>query len=158
MKISGFSLAVAFLLLTDVTNLNAQSVPAQQHTIVYKTKIDFSKHVAVELSPDKKKIVSYPAPTDIKPDLAPVKLKGGYWLSKSGVSPNTAYLAFTRDDYSSLKLTQLTVDQLYLLIRSKTPMVEIWDCGVKGAYTVAQINSFIDKKQLAGKCKCVKLK
>ncbi len=135
---------------------SSQPVSAAPHTMVYKTKIDYSKYVSVELTPDKKKISAYPAPADITPTTKPVKLKGGYWLSKTAISANTAYLAITCEDYSGLKHTKLTPDQLYLLVRDKSPMTEIWDCGVPNTLTVAQLNSLIENKQLKSNCRQVK--
>jgi hypothetical protein len=134
----------------------AQAVSGLPHIIIYKTTIDYSNYVTVELTTNKKKIASYPAPGDVTPALKPERLHEGYWLSKMGVSRNTAILGFTVDDYRKLKHAPPSAAELYVVIKDKSPMTEIWDCGTRGALTTEQLNSLIDKMQLKKKCKKLK--
>ena len=62
-----------------ITNEIEMSFSATQPIIIYKTKSDYSQNVAVTLSDDKSKIISYPHPTDVfyKKKLAyPINLDG----------------------------------------------------------------------------------
>lgn len=98
------------------------------HLIVYKTTKDYSHNVAVTLSADSKRIVSYPAPSDVTASSVPIKLEGGYWLDRRGLSKYTAYLSYTNDEYSSLQKTP-SVEELEEKIIDYNPIIEMWDCG-----------------------------
>lgn len=132
-----------------------RAISALPHALVYKTTKDYSRNVSIQLTDDKKSVASYPAPTDVRPELMPVKLRKGYLLSRSGISTNTVYLNISIDAYSQLKKAPL-VDEMYKMIKDKNPFTEIWDCGILNDVTEKQLNSIIDKKQLKTKCKRVR--
>ena len=127
--------------------------------IIYKTKVDYSQNVAVTLSDDKLKIISYPHPTDVfyKRKLAyPIKLDNGYLLDNIGININTAYLSLTLKEYSQYK-ELLSLKELYKLIIDKNPLTEFYNCGNRQNLTndLIEINSII-KQGYLGKCKCLK--
>lgn len=146
-------LPVALAALMPVSTI-AQSVQALPHNIVYKTTADYSDNVQVELGTDGR-IRYYPSPGDVSAALKPVKLKKGYLLSKTGVSATTAYLNMTIEEYSALK-QRPSANDLYSIIRDKSPMTELWDCGVRDELSVKQINGLIRKGKLATKCRRMK--
>jgi hypothetical protein len=157
------TLALIAVVIFDGHASLAQSAgnAASPHVLVYKAKAKYKNLVPVQLSPDKKTIVSYPAPTDVNAASSgfpyPGALHGGYWLDRIGVGPNTAYLNLTFKEYS--KLTRLpSADELYMLIVDKAPITEICDCGIRSSKnsSVSYLNGLIDKKQLKKKCKQVK--
>jgi hypothetical protein len=138
----------------------AQQAGALPHIVVYKAAAKYKNHVAIELSADGKKIVSYPDPKDIKTGAGspvPVSLHGGYWLDKRGVSIHTAFLKLTYHEYSLLKEVP-SQEALYKLIVDKKPIKELCDCGKRGehSYTVEQLNKLIDKKELKKNCISIK--
>lgn len=142
------------LAATMPVSTRAQSVQALPHSIVYKTATDHSKHVQVELAADGS-LLAYPAPTDVQTAPGPVKLKKGYYLSRSGVSANTRYLDMTVEEYAALK-TAPTPEELQKHIKDTSPMTELWDCGTRDEVSVKQLNKMIAKGKLATKCKRIK--
>ena len=137
--------------------MEAQNKNASPHILVYKTKKDYTKYVAVELSADKKSVTSYPAPTDMAAagKLKSVKLHKGYLLSRSGVSVNTAYLNITTEAYGKLKEVP-TQEALLKMVKDKSPVTELCDCGKRNEMTEQQINDLIDKDKLQTKCRKIK--
>lgn len=76
--------------------------------IIYKTTKDYSNHVPVTLSDDRKSIESYPDIKDvfINGELAyPTKLHNGFLLDNRGINANTAFLEYTYEEYSKLNKT-----------------------------------------------------
>ena len=129
-------------------------------TIVYKTKNDYSNLVPILLSDNKKEIISYPHPSDLKVGnsyVFPTFLKKGYLLDNRGISKNVAFLRYTYEEYASLKNAP-TLKELYENIIDKDPLVELCDCGNRAAFTniTMQINKLIDKKKLETTCKKTK--
>ncbi|WP_302984414.1 hypothetical protein [uncultured Muribaculum sp.] len=78
---------------------------AYPKAVIYKTNGNFSNNVPITLSADSKKLISFPAPSDITEQTAPIKLSQGYWLDRRGISPNTAFTKFTYRQYAQLKST-----------------------------------------------------
>lgn len=120
--------------------------------IVYKTKADYSKYVPVTLSEDKTRIVSYPAPQDIyyQGKLAvPTELCKGYWLDNRGITPNSAFLKITYEEYAKLKDVPSTED-LYKQISDKSPITEMYDLGLRSNFKndKKEIEKIIKKKKL----------
>ncbi len=70
--------------------------------VVYRTNGPFSENVPIIMSANRKEIVSFPAPSDIHPDVAPVELAEGYLLDRHGVGINSAFTRYTYDEYSTL--------------------------------------------------------
>lgn len=140
--------------------LSAQSAGtvAMPHILVYKAKKQYRDLVPVQLSGDKKTVVSYPGPADVKTGSGyplPVSLHKGYWLDKFGVGLNTAYIKLTYQQYSKLT-TVPTPDELYKMIVDKSPITELCDCGsIANKYSVKHLNQLIDKKRLKKECKAV---
>jgi len=112
--------------------------------VVYKTTKDYSKNVAVTLSADKKTIVSYPARTDVSARSYPTPLNKGYWLDNRGISPNTAFLSITYEEYAKLKKTP-SLEELYSMIIDKDPIKRMYICG-RGSGVVSELNALIKKK------------
>jgi len=112
--------------------------------VVYKMTKDYSKNVAVTLSADKKTIVSYPARTDVSERSYPTPLNKGYWLDNRGISPNTAFLSITYEEYAKLKKTP-SLEELYNLIIDKDPIKKMYICG-RGTGVMSELNALIKKK------------
>jgi hypothetical protein len=120
--------------------------------IVYKSREDFSAYVPVRLSEDGSRIVSFPAPQDLKSGehfLRPIRLKQGYWLDQQGVGLTTAFLRLTYEEYAALKsppAPQQLIDQILV----KAPFVEMYHCGRVTDFKDApkEINEIIRKDEL----------
>ena len=126
--------------------------------IIYKMKKDYSRNVAVILSEDKTKIVSYPDPTDIfyHGELAyPAKLDNDYLLDNFGINVNVAYLSITLDEYSNYKDVP-TLTEMYKLIIDKDPLTELYFCGNRNNLNneIDDINDIINGGHLK-ECKCL---
>jgi hypothetical protein len=133
----------------------AQPGRALPHILVYKTKGNYSKLVPVELSADKTSISSYPSPKDAANSPAPVKLKHGYLLSKSGISTRTAFLSISLKEYSKLPAPPSRTE-LFEKIKEKSPLTELWDCGVRGSLSEKELNALIKAGNLIDKCSKMK--
>lgn len=71
--------------------------------VVYRTNGPWNECVMVTLSPSRDALVSYPAPTDVNVNSAPVVLKDGWLLDRrGGVSTNSAFLRITYAEYAAL--------------------------------------------------------
>lgn len=127
------------------------------HVLVYKTKKDYSKYVPVELSADKKTVISYPDPADIGANMQPVKLKGNYWMDQRGIGENVAFLKLTYKQYAALKAAP-TEAELKGMIRDASPLKELCDCGVKSGYknVTQELNALITKGRLRKQCKVIR--
>jgi hypothetical protein len=150
----------AAYLLPAAANAQSTNSGAMPHVIVYKTKSKYRNLVPVQLSEDKKTIISYPAPGDVTTGSGyplPVALHKGYFLDKRGVNLSTAFLRLTYAQYSKLKEVP-SPDELYQMIVDKEPIKELCDCGTRrnGAYSVRQLNELIDTGKLKKKCKSAK--
>jgi len=147
---------IAFGLSFNV--LNAQAVRysgSLPPIVVYKTTKDYSKNVAVTLSEDKKTIVAYPAPTDVSERSYPTALHKGYWLDNRGISPHTAFLSITYEEYAKLKKAP-SLEELYKMIIDKNPIKKMYVCGQGTAHDglVLELNALI-KKRFKG---CMRIK
>jgi hypothetical protein len=145
------------LLLTALLSINSVSKHEINkvgrpgpHAIVYKTKADYSKNVPINLSEDKTKIVSYPAPQDLfyQGKLAtPTALIHGYLLDNRGIMPSSVFLKITYEEYSNLKV-QPTEAELMNMIIDKNPFTEMYDLGSKATLDEKEINTIIKKHKL----------
>lgn len=127
--------------------------------IVYRTRGDYRRNVAVTLSADKSKIVSYPGINDVFYNglLAyPYNLRGDYLLDNRGIDTNVAFLDLTYEDYSKLQ-TAPKPEELYKLIIDKSPIVEMCNCGNRQQFRndIAELNQMIEDSTLT---KCKKMK
>jgi hypothetical protein len=130
--------------------------------IVYKTKKDYANYVPVELSEDRKSIVSYPSREDILSDstgsLKPTQLNGFYYLDNRGISARTVFLKMSLEEYAHLD-TALSLQSMYGMILDKTPFETMCHCGNKSVFDsiVPQLNAIIAKDSLKQLCKEMKL-
>ncbi len=161
MTISKFITAIVFLISgilifscssTKKNNMNGKTGISSPPAIVYKTRKDYYKNIPVTLSADKQKIVSYPAPTDIRrgTDFTyPTKLHSGYLLDNRGIGINTAFLRFTYEDYYNMDNIP-TADRLMEYIIDDNPFLELYQVGNRGEYTdiEQEINQIIDDNKL----------
>ncbi|MBW6491559.1 MAG: hypothetical protein K0B15_10260 [Lentimicrobium sp.] len=111
------------------------------NVIIYKTTRDYSKHVPVTLSDDKKTLVSYPAPGDVffNGDLAyPVKLENGFLLDRRGIGKNSAFLQWTYYEYSRLEKTPVATELLKMVLDSD-PFEVIYDCGKASKFSDPEV-------------------
>lgn len=135
---------------------HAQSAPGP-HLIIYKTRKDYRKLVPVQLSADKKSIVAYPSPQDIKDAAQPTCLPGGYYLDNRGIDTNTAFISMTYSQYAKLA-TAPTVDKLAAMIKDRNPITQMCDCGLRRAYDnpATAAKKLVKDKQLTKKCTSIK--
>lgn len=139
----------------SVTFIRPSSAKTLPTTIIYKTKANYSMLVPVGLSADKKEIVSYPDPKDVKNDSGfyyPTALKDGFWLDNIGVGVNTAYLGLSLKEYSQLS-GPLTLSEMMAMLVDANPFVEMWNCGNRGIVSVDELNELIVNKNIEIRCK-----
>lgn len=82
---------------SSMTSVTSRFVP---NAVIYKTKMDYSQLVPVNLDATKSRIVSYPHPTDVSRNSTPLKLINGWLLDRRGITQNSAFTSFTYDEYS----------------------------------------------------------
>jgi hypothetical protein len=133
------------------TSVGVPSPPA----IVYKTRGDYEKLVPVILSEDKKRVVSFPAQSDIRVNESfpyPDKLQEGYLLDNRGINQNAAFLKFTYEDYYNMDNIP-TAERLIRYIEDDDPFVEMYDVGRRGSFgnAVEEINQMISEGKLKEK-------
>lgn len=134
---------------------------ASPKVIIYKMKKDYSHHVPVILSEDKKSLVSYPDPKDVYYNgrLAyPTPLNDGYWLDNRGIGPNVAFLSYTYEEYSNFTDVP-DINTLYKKIIDKDPIKEMWAGGQRFSYggdIINELNDLIYNHHLQEKFERVK--
>ena len=69
---------------------------------IYKTDGDYADRVPVTLDSRHRRLVSYPAPSDLA-GAAPVRLSDGFLLDRRGVSGNTAFTRWTYREYAAME-------------------------------------------------------
>lgn len=69
--------------------------------VIYKTNGNFADKVPVTLSNDRKSIIAYPAPSDVR-NQQPVALAEGFYLDRRGISPNSAFTRYTYAEYAAM--------------------------------------------------------
>lgn len=120
----------------QVSATKVKPVMATAPVMIYKTKQDYSLHVPVTLSEDKKTVTSFPAPGDIYygGDLAyPVALENGYLLDRRGINENSAFTKWTYYEYSRLSKTPSS-EEIMNMILDKDPFTELYFCGSKSRF------------------------
>ncbi len=133
---------------------------AGPQAVVYQTTKDYANLVPVIMDSEKKKIVSYPAPTDVfyRGVLAkPTALKNGYLLDNRGINENVVFLNYTYEEYSHLPEAP-SLDEMLFRIVDKYPLKELINCGLRSQYKdeIKELNALIDAN-FAG-CKRIKIK
>jgi len=136
----------------EVTAVTGKTVSAQAPVIIYKMKQDYSLHVPVTLTADKKSLESYPAPSDVfyNGDLAyPVALENGFFLDRRGINANSAFTKWTYYEYSRLAKTPAQ-EEIMKMILDNDPFTEIYLCGNRGKFNNLEneLNSIILKGDL----------
>lgn len=125
--------------------------------VIYKTKRDYSKNIPITMSEDKKTILSYPDPMDLKGNksnnIEPIHLHKGYLLDIRGINKNVVFLRYTYSKYSKLK-TPLSISEMYNNIIDSNPLTEFYICNSLSYQNniETKINRFIDKNQLKTIC------
>jgi hypothetical protein len=115
-------------------------------TIVYKTKKNYDKNVAIYLSEDKKRITGYPHPSDVSARSYPTVLKKGYLLDNRGIGKNTAFISMTYEEYAALKNVPSPAE-LDSMIIDRDPIKVMYHCGNRGGYVdTDDLNKLIDSK------------
>jgi len=135
---------------TNVTVSRPTSAKALPAIIIYKTKANYSMLVPVGLSADKKEIVSYPDPKDVKDDSGfyyPTALKNGYWMDNIGVGVNTGYLGMSLKEYYQLK-EPLSLAEMMAMLVDLNPFTEMWNCGNRESVSVDELNKIIKNNGL----------
>lgn len=153
-------LLLLLLFTSSIFTVHAQNGRPGPHVLVYKTYADYSHLVPVILSADKKSLVSYPDPKDLKRGntfTLPVKLHKGYLLDRQGINKNVAFLKMSYAEYAALPKAP-TAEEIMAMLIDKDPLVMLWDCGLKSRhdYGAKELNSLIDKNKLGKTCKSVK--
>jgi hypothetical protein len=156
------TIALIAVFLGSVFSVSAQSSAsmAMPEVLVYKTRGNYRNLVPVQLSPDRKRIVSYSAPGDLKTGggyALPVPLHDGYLLDRRGVGWHTAFLKYTYEEYGKLA-TIPDMEELYKMIVDKNPLTELYDCGRREPIPnlVHKLNDVIDEEKLMKRCIPVK--
>ena len=130
--------------LTESTQKQKVTGP---EVLIYKTRADYRQYVPVILSPDKKALISYPAPGDVfyMGDLAyPVQLENGFLLDRRGISKDCAFLKWTYYEYSRLKVTP-SQEEIMKMILDSDPLTALYSCGKRSKYSDlnAELNQLI---------------
>jgi len=144
---------VALMVSCKTTKVNTGILLEQSPVIIYKTRVNHDHHVPITLDSGKKKLISYPAPSDLyyEGELAlPLKLQKGYLLDLRGIGTNTVFTSYTYEEYSKLDAPPSFKELLDSVIDTD-PFEAIYDCGKRNSYEdlVKEINSRI-RKGMAG--------
>ncbi len=120
---------------------------ASPPVIIYKTRKDYSHNVPVIMDASRRRIVSYPAPSDLRrgKELAlPTLLEGGFWLDNRGINEHVAFLTYTYEEYSRLPKAP-SMDELMAHLLDKQPLVDFRVCGRRADYDdiVSELNALI---------------
>src|ERR1035437_2915807 len=105
MRKLSIALTVIFFGIAYTVSAQSSAGMAMPEVLVYKTKGNYKNLVPVLLSPDRKRVVSYPGPGDLKTGdeyAVPVLLHNGYLLDRRGVGWHTAFIKLTYEEYSKL--------------------------------------------------------
>ena len=133
----------------DLTGRPLPDFKAGLDLIIYKTKADYSDKVPVILSKDKKTLVSYPHPSDLKINgklATPTQLDLGYWLDNRGINAQVAFTSYTYEHYADLPKSPNPSELLKSVIDAD-PITEMYNCGPRSDFkTVDDINLFIRSK------------
>ena len=130
------------------------------YTLVYRTSTDHADHVPVILSDDKKTIVSYPHPKDLKTANGypvPSALGKDYLLDNRGIGVNVAYLNMTYEQYAALTEAP-SMDELEAAIIDRDPLVEMCECARRTEFKdpVKELSAWVEAGELEKHCKKLK--
>ncbi len=117
---------------------------------VYKTKVDYSENVTVELSKDRTRIASFYGPSDVNLRW-PEKLADGYYLNGT-MGVNSAILSITNKEYMKEELP-FSIDSMFSLMIDEDPFLEFYqyrgnEFSIQGGFDTVRINTLIKEDQL----------
>lgn len=118
----------------------------QPRAIVYRTSVPCADLVPVQLSPDGRSLISYPAPSDLTGgQSAPVALDGGWWLDRRGIGPSTVFTTYTYAEYSAMAQAPTQADILAHIDRKAyiTAMYALPLTAAEAAANPAVCNKYI---------------
>lgn len=101
--------------------IKSNSLPKAQ---IYKTNIDVTQNVPVTLNVTGTGLLSYPAPSDISAQSAPIALDSCFFLDRRGITQNTAFTSYTYDQYARLKQPP-TPEELLKSIIPEAKVIEL---------------------------------
>lgn len=131
----------AFKIIGGESNGASAVVP---NAVIYRTNGDYRDKVPVQLAPGNK-LLSYPAPSDINPEVLPVVLADGFLLDRRGITINSVFTRYTYAEYASLAATPPT-DSLLAAIIPGSCVVELASLPMTTAEALADtaaINAII---------------
>lgn len=82
--------------------IGGKPVAARQRALAFRMSGDYADNVPLTLAADGT-LASYPAPSDISADSAPLPLADGWWLDRRGVTEETVFSRYTLSQYAALK-------------------------------------------------------
>ena len=104
---------------------SSQYLDSTHAVVVYKTKKNYNRQVAVTLNTDKTTVISYPDPSDIRLFRPyPIHLRSKYLLDQRGIDSNVAFLKLSYRQYSKLKVAPEPNFILSNLILDNNPILE----------------------------------
>jgi len=118
--------------------------------VVYKTKLDYSNNITIQLSKDKKKVTCTPGPQDAAHQ-RPIQLADGYLLKRMC---GDAVTSITYDDFIQSTKSYTSAEWLSFVIDTD-PYLEKYECCKCADQDTAVINDMIRNNQLSN---CDKLK
>ena len=124
------------LSMTQGSN-SRQIVAATPKVVIYKMRKDYSRHVPVTLSADRKRLVAYPAISDIQIGgqfTYPTALLKGWWLDNRGISRYVAFLTYTYEEYAALPATPAPSELMEHILDSD-PLTDMRFMGNRYQYT-----------------------
>lgn len=119
---------------------NASNLPK---AYIYKVSNEYADHVTATVVDGR--LVSYPAPSDITESTAPMQLKDGWWLDRSGINQNSVYLKWTRAEYRALPSTPTPAEILDAVIPGARPaqLTQLPISAAEAAADTAAVNRLI---------------
>ena len=130
---------------------------SQPPLYIYQTKADYHRFVPIGLSDDRKSVVSYPDPSDLRYGIPPEKLARGYWLDTRGIGLQVAYTNYTYLEYAALS-SPPSLDTLMSRLADADPLTRFCHCGNWNEFkdVKKELNQLIRKGQLETRCKVLK--
>ena len=140
------------------TTSETRTGASSPHVLVYRTGTDHSDHVPVILSEDRKRIVSYPHPKDLRTgNSRPTPLGKGYLLDNRGIGLNVAFLSLSYEQYAALEDAP-SMETLEASIVDRDPLLELCECARRAEFKdpVKEISAWVENGELEKHCKRLK--
>ena len=122
-------------------------VAAMPMAVVYQTSGDNAMDlVPVNLSPDGKSVVSYPAPSDLNEGQTPIDMGDGWWLDRRGIGPGTVFTTYTYEEYEAMKQAPSPQEILSHIDRNAhiTRMIELPITAAEAASDPAVVRAYTE--------------